>query len=482
MPTQSSQATTYDPYSRRGTLYNPTTPTGNASGATTGNLTGGLTSNPFPFATPNPTWGGRGYSQLSDSYQYGASRDQQASTSYGESAYANTANTLSQSLGLTETQTQQLNQALQNLYSTTNTSTTGQTTSLPVNTQAVLKLLQTEQDYLDQDTASAQNFLSGLLSGQNTPTVDRQAYYDELTKQIQQATNTASSQSQLAGLGATDTARQQAFATEAVSSPIVQSLLNAENEMAINTLAAQTQGAETLNQGTAASRLFGDVAPSLLSQLLGESTSTSSTSAETVNSVAQTLEEQYGYSKTQSQEMAQQLVNESGSSSEFATSLTDAISESIGTAFGRIYGIAPESTKGGKFVCTIMCHHGYLDKRLLQKEVQFFTHNIKRFKWSARGYLSIGPKMALFAYRHPKIAKLFATFVRKIVSCNAKKWDRQEPTFIETLSFNSVRVLFALIGLCGAKKSFVDEQIIEIMKLYYNPVNVDILYNPEKKD
>lgn len=441
--------TTYtDPFaSRRGSFTMPSTSS---------------YTNPFSFYTPSGA-GNRGYGQISDSVQTGTSWDQTLSQSFGGSNYSNWAQNFGETYGLTSEQTQNLTNALS---STLGSSTTS---SMPTNVQQVLSLLQSEQDYLDYDTSSAQQFLTGLLTGENLPTIDRDQYISDMNRDITTALGQAASQSQLSGLSETDADRLASFASGQVASDISGQILDAQTQLAINSLAAQVQGAETMFGGTAASRLFESVAPSLLPSLLGESTTTQT------EEIAQTLQEQYGYSQTEAYEAASSMTSEFGQSEEFASSLVDAFSQSMATAAGRLYGIAPESG-GGKFVCTVLCYQGKLDEQELQKEVKWFTKNLKQYKWSARGYLAIGPWLAKQTYKNPKIGGVIGGFVKKVVSCNAKKWDQIEPTFIEHLSFNTVRLLFALVGLCGFNRGKVDSEIINIMNQYYNPVNVEELY------
>ncbi|MDB4507381.1 hypothetical protein N9064_00665 [bacterium] len=478
------------PTPRRQSNY--TTPNYTTTGSNNLNNTSGQTTvNSGNFAAPvNNSYlsGGNNYidpndpnyyNQISQGTQTGSSHDTGTQNSTSRSAFETTETGQQFTSSLTQEQQQQfeqlLSQTLSSMTSTSNQQSTGSTSV--TDPFGFLALLQQEQGFLDDDTLQGTQALRDLVAGQGLPTVDRQAYLDLQQEAIRTALAKSGKGPTALGVGGTDLDRMGSSAVSQAALPFSQSLLQAENDANINSLAARVQGAESLRQGTASSDLFKAVAPSLTSLFGTQTTGTQSgqTSEQTSTQVNQTISSMLTRA-SQASETINTIGTAVGWDEKQIEAVTEAWSDSIAASQGYMSGISPEGGGGGKFICTVLCHLGLLDEAKLKKEVKWFTRNLSRLKWSARGYLAVGPRMAKFTLNHPKLAKLITPFVNQIVTCTSDLESRKSPSLLSLGCFGLVRFCFAIVGLLGFNKGKVDSEILSIMQEYYNPVNVDNLY------
>lgn len=345
--------------------------------------------------------------QNSASEQYSQDWQQQQSSSLNNTQAGSAFNELNKKYNLSETYGQEFQQAWEQAMSQslgTSQSLNQMQVSDPI---GYYNLVMSELAGTSGNTEAGYQALQNILYGA-TPEFDAQQYQDLQKTAIGQAIATAMSGPQAHGMGETDQDRQAAFAAEAAGVPIAQMSLDAQKEYDFQNLAASIQAADSL----ASSR--GDLVEGLmptLTSLFGETTS------------GETIEQQQQLSQMESmatntmyqQQIAEEIAERIGTSSEWSQeqidSFSTALSATLATSLGSIFGKSAESG-GGKWICSVCVAHGHIDLRLLVKELATIQLNPMLFQKARKGYDIWGIAVARWLSDKPRISKIIAPFAR----------------------------------------------------------------------
>lgn len=241
----------------------------------------------------------------------------------------------------------------------------------------------------------------------------------------------------------------------------------------MNDLAARIQAGDIL--ASERGSLVQSLLPTLTEYFGQTQTGTTASQTQQSSQVNSLMSNQF-FQRQVTEEIAQAFGQSAGWEGTQTKQFAETLSNTLAESFGSIFGTAAESGGGktGSFVCTVLCHLGYITAEKIRKELAHFSERIAEYKWAARGYLAVGPAMAKWVYRNQWIAPFLAPYVNAMIDYVT---DKQNAKWWQKLAFESVRIPFSLLGMLGLKRGVVDSELLEIMRIYYNPINVNALYN-----